>query len=365
METEGPHSDTGTTKGSPDSNVVRFPRDWLGPREELVPFGSTEPSRGAESSGTSEPSGGGEQSRGGEQSGVSAGAATPPTAADFWSEEAVVLHDALQAPLAPVAEPSRVGVPAEGAGARRGEGSDASHGERRIRRGKRFDVMRKWTRRTSYSTADGRTTGDRSEGGSSAKTRRFGPVSGIRSTPMRVVSALGATLAITALAAVVMTHSSRPPVASRPPQIAGSHMTTLATLVSRTEDDFSSVRRIALHRWPKPSTHRPAKRVTHHHTVVTPQPASVVSEGPLPSTSTPVPATSTTVQSTSSSSGHPATVASAAPSQPVSSQPVSSPPPSVAASGTSSSSSGSSSPSSQPAFGANGTLGPGHSSTNG
>ncbi len=37
MKTDGRHSDQGRDEGT--SNVVRLPRDWLGPREELVPFG--------------------------------------------------------------------------------------------------------------------------------------------------------------------------------------------------------------------------------------------------------------------------------------------------------------------------------------
>jgi hypothetical protein len=52
--------------------VVRLPRDWLGPREELVPFGPRAPSEDTE-----EP---------------------PPSAEDFWGERSAAIHDALEAP---------------------------------------------------------------------------------------------------------------------------------------------------------------------------------------------------------------------------------------------------------------------------
>jgi hypothetical protein len=63
----------GTTRGDTDrDNVVHLPaRDWLGPREELVPVG---PSRQSDS---------------------------PPRADDFWSEDSAALQDALQPPAAP------------------------------------------------------------------------------------------------------------------------------------------------------------------------------------------------------------------------------------------------------------------------
>ena len=41
METEGPKTDHGGEKPGTTNNVVPFPRDWLGPREELIPFGSS------------------------------------------------------------------------------------------------------------------------------------------------------------------------------------------------------------------------------------------------------------------------------------------------------------------------------------
>ena len=65
-------SDHGGTEGVLDDNVVRLPRDWLGPREDLIPFGSA-----------SEP-------------GPSVGLA--PTADDFWGESSAAVQDAVQAP---------------------------------------------------------------------------------------------------------------------------------------------------------------------------------------------------------------------------------------------------------------------------
>ena len=63
--------------GAPTSDkVVRLPRDWLGPREHLVPFGTASP---------------------------------PPVEAepadfapdDFWGERSAAIHDVVQAPVAP------------------------------------------------------------------------------------------------------------------------------------------------------------------------------------------------------------------------------------------------------------------------
>jgi hypothetical protein len=58
----------GTRNSEDEQNVVRLPRDWLGPREELIPFGP----RADEAEGTS----------------VENTSSEAPTAADFWSGEA-------------------------------------------------------------------------------------------------------------------------------------------------------------------------------------------------------------------------------------------------------------------------------------
>jgi hypothetical protein len=70
--------DRPTTEGNRNSedepNVVRLPRDWLGPREELIPFGP----------------------RADEAQSASAPEAGAPTAADFWSGEApLAAHGAI------------------------------------------------------------------------------------------------------------------------------------------------------------------------------------------------------------------------------------------------------------------------------
>lgn len=82
----------------PAGKVVRLPRDWLGPRDELVPFGRRSATREAELGGpalTSEA--------------PPLVADSPPSAADFWGERSAAIHDAVQAPsedpLAAVTEP--------------------------------------------------------------------------------------------------------------------------------------------------------------------------------------------------------------------------------------------------------------------
>jgi hypothetical protein len=65
-----------------ESNVVRLPREWIGPIEELVPFGPS-----ARSSKTSLAS-------------VAGDDLIPPGPDDFWSEDSAAVQDALQAPSA-------------------------------------------------------------------------------------------------------------------------------------------------------------------------------------------------------------------------------------------------------------------------
>jgi len=71
-----------------DANVVRFPRDWLGPREELIPFGPSAegPSNDTRSAGR------------------------PPTADDFWGESSSSIQDALQAPEGGLGAPDPSGL---------------------------------------------------------------------------------------------------------------------------------------------------------------------------------------------------------------------------------------------------------------
>jgi hypothetical protein len=79
------HTESGEQEARPRTNVVRLPRDWLGPRDELVPFGPRASSEDAE-----EP---------------------PPTAEDFWGERSASIHDALQAPADSVDAPAGTRTP--------------------------------------------------------------------------------------------------------------------------------------------------------------------------------------------------------------------------------------------------------------
>jgi hypothetical protein len=60
-----------------EENVIRLPRDWLGPPEELVPIGPAARARAAQRD---------------LENGM------PPAADAFWSEDSAALHDAVQAP---------------------------------------------------------------------------------------------------------------------------------------------------------------------------------------------------------------------------------------------------------------------------
>ena len=100
MENDGPNTPAGDEEVEPTANVVHFPRDWFGPREDLVPFGPrvSEAGSGAE-----------DQPRVPEP--------TPVRADDFWGEQSWSMHDAMAGPGAvePVSEPAapvrrRVGV---------------------------------------------------------------------------------------------------------------------------------------------------------------------------------------------------------------------------------------------------------------
>ncbi len=68
-----------------DENVVRLPRDWLGPREELVPIGSR--ANAAQTPHDASPE------------------SLPPTAASFWDEDSGSLQAPMQAPAEPPGQP--------------------------------------------------------------------------------------------------------------------------------------------------------------------------------------------------------------------------------------------------------------------
>jgi len=74
VNTEGRQQD-GASGERPEANVVRLPRDWLGPRDELVPIGAL--ARPVETDRLD---------------------GLPPTADDFWSEQSASVHGAIQGP---------------------------------------------------------------------------------------------------------------------------------------------------------------------------------------------------------------------------------------------------------------------------
>jgi hypothetical protein len=80
---EGDGRDRQPGQGQED-NVVRLPRDWLGPRDELVPFGpSAVPDPPEVESEAGAPPGAHDDP-------------VPVSPADFWGEHAAALHDALE-----------------------------------------------------------------------------------------------------------------------------------------------------------------------------------------------------------------------------------------------------------------------------
>ena len=81
---KGRHTEAGEQEARPRANVVRLPRDWLGPREDLVPFGPRASSEDA---------------------------IEPPTSAnDFWGERSAAIHDAVEAPAAGARAPVGVDI---------------------------------------------------------------------------------------------------------------------------------------------------------------------------------------------------------------------------------------------------------------
>jgi hypothetical protein len=78
VEIDGTDHTSGDDAAASESNVVRIPRDWFGPREELVPFGPSDPE---------DP--------------------PPPVRADdFWGEDSASIQNAMRAPE--VVGPARV-----------------------------------------------------------------------------------------------------------------------------------------------------------------------------------------------------------------------------------------------------------------
>lgn len=80
MDREGSTSGRNGGKTLQTGNVVRLPRDWLGPRDELVPFGT--PLDDLPSA---------------DESVTESGTPAPPSAQSFWSADAAALHAPLDA----------------------------------------------------------------------------------------------------------------------------------------------------------------------------------------------------------------------------------------------------------------------------
>jgi len=95
-----------------DDNVVRFPRDWLGPLDELVPFGPSATADAPDAGGRAEV--------------VDLRPCAPLGAADFWGEGSAAIHDVMQAPQpAEQPVPSGTAPPRPASPARRGGESHA------------------------------------------------------------------------------------------------------------------------------------------------------------------------------------------------------------------------------------------------
>jgi len=98
--------------GQPESNVVRLPVDWLGPRDELVPFGPAVADReGADR----DPGREGVDREGADREGadrerlessvVELTPSSPSPAEGFWGEDSDAIQDALQGPAVTPAPP--------------------------------------------------------------------------------------------------------------------------------------------------------------------------------------------------------------------------------------------------------------------
>lgn len=98
MEREGPQNE-GSRKTPARTNVVRL-GDWIGPRDELVPFARRKGYRVREESSESPV----DSDRAAEErSEPDPTPDPPPSADDFWGERAAAIHDAVQAPADAVA----------------------------------------------------------------------------------------------------------------------------------------------------------------------------------------------------------------------------------------------------------------------
>ena len=274
-------SSTTGREGEGQDNVVQLPRDWLGPREELVPFGP----RAWAQDVSADPAA--------EEEGAFA-------ADDFWGENSESLHTAVRGPVVTsTAEATPGGLPAAQATA-----------------APVIDAMVKPSR----------------------------PAFSLR---IPVAAAVVVVATVAAVAVLVLSGGARP--GGAPPVIAaGANAEVLTGHLSSTAGTIDAgVRRLAslrLNPVRRQHRHPAARRVPHR--VAAPGAGAVgASSGGGAAPSMPAPTVSSSTQSSApSSTNAPATSA-----------------PSGASGDSAGASSNGSSPSNQPAFGANGTLGPGSS----
>lgn len=95
MQSEGPHNDERGKDAAGNANVVPFPRDWIGPREELIPFG---PRAGRAQADEPQAPPAALPQAGSAGSPQAGSPLSPPRPEDFWSEGAAATHDAVQVP---------------------------------------------------------------------------------------------------------------------------------------------------------------------------------------------------------------------------------------------------------------------------
>lgn len=91
METEGRHNASGRDEPDDGATILRFPSDWFGPTEELVPFG---PRANGPAVAEDEVLVDGDV------------AATPASGAAFWSADSAQIQDAVQGPVVPAPAPA-------------------------------------------------------------------------------------------------------------------------------------------------------------------------------------------------------------------------------------------------------------------
>jgi hypothetical protein len=274
-------------------NVVRLPRDWLGPRDELVPMGS--------------------RARTAETLDDASVESLPPTAASFWDEDSGSLQAAMQAPADPAGGQC--------------EPADALPSARRPRARRLYRGLARPRLPRSLTRAAGFPRG-----------RSTAAVAGLLTASVVVILAvIGQTEGGTSNVPTKTASSSEsaPIVTATGVNRARLKAQTSVVTETRTEPRTHHGRRSRVH------SHRAHSTAVRHHgtTRSAPRPTQTTSQ---PVVETPTPTVAPTTPTTPT------------PSPPSSGRTSSSPPASVDRSASSSSQH-------QPAFGPNGSLGPGSS----